>query len=761
MDSNLNNSPAIIGYVTPFSGRPGDTLSFKVSSQGERDFNAAVSRIDCCDPNPEGPGMKLVPVDFALQAHYAGYEQPVFSGSCAVGPLPSLGGVQQLVVELVVQPTLISDQMQTLLSLQNESGSRGLAIGLRAGQLIFQGLASQSTGMDIATGLDIPLRRWTRLRIVLDEQQNGSIEASQAGLREAPRTAHVRVAMHNCALDASVDRICLAAIWRAHPEHPFNGLLEAPALFVADDESSGDCTAALRAIARWDFSQFIDQQWVPDSVDHSRRLALVNLPGRGVRSSKWTGLHMDWKTAPDEYAAIYFHADDLLDCEWKTSVELRIPEGTPSGVYGLTVRNGVGADTIPFYVTPGATGPRARILFLAPTLTYVAYANYVRGNFAGALAERVEQWSAYPNHPDVFTAYGASTYTRHPDGSGISISSRLRPILTMRPGFMTFCDERGSGMRHFPADSHLTDWLHEKGYAFDVITDEDLDDQGVAALAGYDVVLTGSHPEYYSRRMLEAVLNYRAAGGNLMYLGGNGFYWKIARMPELPHAIEIRRAEGGLRAWASEPGEYYNQLDGEYGGLWRRNGIPPQSVAGVGFTVQGAFEGSYYTRTPASFRHDLAWLFEGVAAGPGDRLGDFGLSGGGAAGFELDQASIQLGTPDYVSIIAVSEAHSPTFKIAPEEILTWLLPADPAREYEGMRAHMIYGVSPNGGGLFAVGSISFLGSLSHNRYDNDISRILENCLNRFCGASAAVRRSPSEGGSTDGGQRPSRDWASP
>jgi N,N-dimethylformamidase len=655
-----------------------------------------------------------------------------------VAPLPPLDGVRQLVIELTVQPTLVGNEMQTLLSLQNENGSRGLAVGLRSGQLVFQDLASQSTDADIATGLNIPVQRWTRLRIVLDRQQHASIEANAAGLRETARTTHVKLALDKGALDASINSICLAAIWRGHPEQAFNGLIEAPGLFAADDASSEAGATAPRAIARWDFSQSIGQQWVPDSVDNSRRLSLVNLPGRGMRSSKWTGLQMDWKTAPGEYAAIYFHADDLLDCEWETSVELRIPAGTPSGVYGLTVRNSAGADTIPFYVTPAADGPRARILFLAPTLTYVAYANYVRGNFAGALAERVEQWGAYPNHPDVFTAYGASAYNRHPDGSGIGISSRLRPILTMRPGFMTFCDPQGSGMRHFGADSHLTDWLREKGYAFDVITDEDLDDQGVAALAGYDVVLTGSHPEYYTRRMLEAVLDYRAAGGNLMYLGGNGFYWKIARSPELPHAIEIRRGEGGLRAWANEPGEYYNQLDGEYGGLWLRNGIPPQTVAGVGFTVQGAFEGSYYTRTSASFRSDLAWLFDGVGAGLGDRLGDFGLSGGGAAGFELDQASAQLGTPDYVSIIAVSEGHGPTFKITPEEILTWLLPADKLREYAGVRAHMVYGVSPNGGGLFAVGSISFLGSLSHNNYDNDISRILENCLRRFCPSATAA-----------------------
>ena len=59
--------------------------------------------------------------------------------------------------------------------------------------------------------------------------------------------------------------------------------------------------------------------------------------------------------------------------------------------------------------------------------------------------------------------------------------------------------------------------------------------------------------------------------------------------PEEQGVIEIRRGEGGIRAWAAEPGEYYNAFDGEYGGLWRRNGRPPQQTAGIGFSAQGTF----------------------------------------------------------------------------------------------------------------------------------------------------------------------------
>ena len=36
----------------------------------------------------------------------------------------------------------------------------------------------------------------------------------------------------------------------------------------------------------------------------------------------------------------------------------------------------------------------------------------------------------------------------------------------------------------------------------------------------------------------------------------NGFYWRIATSAAIPNVVEVRRAEGGIRAWAAEPGEY-------------------------------------------------------------------------------------------------------------------------------------------------------------------------------------------------------------
>ena len=242
-------------------------------------------------------------------------------------------------------------------------------------------------------------------------------------------------------------------------------------------------------------------------------------------------------------------------------------------------------------------------------------------------------------------------------------------MFNLKPGYVTFGYGPGSGLRHFQADTHLISWLHHQNIEYDLITDDELHQYGVECLRGYRAVTTGSHPEYHTTETLNALRDYchgtahsNEDTGNLIYLGGNGFYWKIALHQEQAGAIEIRRAEGGIRAWAAEPGEYYQAFDGLYGGLWRRNGRPPQELAGIGFSAQGQFEGSAYRRHEASYEQRFDWLFNGI---DDDILGDFGLSGGGAAGFELDRADPRLGTPSNATILASSFDRGETFVLVP------------------------------------------------------------------------------------------------
>jgi N,N-dimethylformamidase len=496
----------------------------------------------------------------------------------------------------------------------------------------------------------------------------------------------------------------------------FDGRIEAPAILGPDDA----------IVAAWDFAAGIDT----DRISGTYPGRLVNLPTRGVRGSRWTGAEMDWKHAPGDYAAIHFHADDLYDAEWQTDFSVTVPEGLRSGVYGIRLRSNGHEDIIPFFVLPPRGTVTAPVAYLAATFTYQAYANHARFNFDAPFRARAAAWGARPHSPEDHREYGASTYNRHPDGTGISLSSLRRPVLTLRPGYLTFNDAKGSGLRHFSADSHLTDWLEAIGQGFDVITDHDLHREGLGLIAGYKCVLTGSHPEYHTPETINALQAYVGQGGRLCYLGGNGFYWRIAVSDAIPDVLEVRRAEGGIRAWDAAPGEAYHQLDGGYGGLWRRLGRPPQMLAGVGFSSQGLFEGSHYRRLPASYDPAVAWIFDGVE---GEILGDYGLSGGGAAGFELDRADRRLGTPPNVVILARSEAHQDHYVAVPEELLSHVNTVTGEAPRDLIRAEIVYFETVAGGAVFATGSITFCGSLSHADYQSGVSRMLRNVVERFAG----------------------------
>ncbi len=83
--------------------------------------------------------------------------------------------------------------------------------------------------------------------------------------------------------------------------------------------------------------------------------------------------------------------------------------------------------------------------------------------------------------------------------------------------------------------------------------------------------------------------------------------------------------------------------------------------------AQGLFEGSCYRRSPQALDPRVSWIFEGV---DDDILGSFGLSGGGAAGYEPDRADRRLGTPEHTIILASSQGRSGGFVLVPEEHLT-------------------------------------------------------------------------------------------
>jgi N,N-dimethylformamidase len=448
---------------------------------------------------------------------------------------------------------------------------------------------------------------------------------------------------------------------------------------------------------------------------------IVNLPARAMTGHNWTGEVMDWTQAPEQYGAIHFHDDDLVDAGWQEDFRFEVPQGLRSGVYAARLGANEAEFWVPFFVRPAKGHARAKIAFLASTATYIVYMNN-RARFTSVAVElyqgRLTVMDAIDQllleHPGM----GLSTYDRHADGSGVCYSSRHRPVTNFRP----------TG-RHwnFNLDLFIIDWLEHLGVDYDVITEEDLHEEGLDLLRPYKVVLTGSHPEYDSLEMLDALDGYLRHGGRLMYMGGNGFYWRIAHHPTRRGVIEVRRAEGGVRAWDALPGEYYHSFTGEYGGLWRRQGRAPQKLAGVGFISQGFDRCSYYRRLPASRDPRAAFMFEGIED---EILGDFGILQGGTAGLEIDCVDPALGTPPHALVVARSENHSNTYELVAEEVR---IPhgATDAALHQGIHADITFFETPGGGAVFSTGSIAYAGSLSWNGFDNNIARLTTNVLRRF------------------------------
>jgi N,N-dimethylformamidase len=439
----------------------------------------------------------------------------------------------------------------------------------------------------------------------------------------------------------------------------------------------------------------------------------------------WRGIEERFVHAPQEFGAIHFHEDDLEDCGWETDIAWTVPEALRSGVYALRLRQGESEDRIPFFVLPPRGQATAKTLLLIPTASYLAYANehFNDQGYAQALYGRTAVIGELDLWSQQHREFGASTYDSHRDGSGVHYSSWLRPIVNLRPQ-----SRMAAGPWQFPADLHLVAWLETQGFEYDVATDRELQDEGAAVLSRYKVVMTGSHPEYYSAEMLDAWEQYLGAGGRGMYLGGNGFYWVIAWHPTKRHLIEVRRGEYGTRAWQASPGEYCLQSNGQRSGLWRGRARAPQKTFGTGFAAQGSDESSYFVQMPDARDPRAAFIMDGVS--PEERIGEFGLVGGGAAGIELDRYDLSLGTPPHSLLLAYSEGHSDHYPRVVEELYN-NLPMMTGTMDPNVRADIVYFTTKAGGGVFSTSSIAWCGSLLHNDGDNNVSRITANVLRRF------------------------------
>ncbi|MDP9245724.1 MAG: LamG domain-containing protein [Chloroflexota bacterium] len=713
MDTLTTDRERLVGYAEPWSVAPGETVRFMVRSTEAR-YRASVVQLFHGDARAHAPGLKERAVATPIDGDYDGKAQTYPIGSHVIVPhAAALDVVGGFTLAAWIFPTLLDGRAQGLLTKSSPSG-QGYGLILDA----TGALALRLGGQDISTRVPLRAGQWYFVAGTYDPARGTArVEHRLDPAWPMPHGHAVATSAAPKTIASSGGPFVMAGWWVGAGQHAdvdghFDGKIEAPVLFGAplDDaaltrvaEGAPAATVA-PAVADWDFGSDIPSDLVRDVAGHGLDGRTVNMPARGMSGHAFGGGERSWALAPETHRVIHFHHDDLEDCRWDVAFELTVPDAFSSGIYAAKLAAGDIVDHVPFFVRPKGRRAVAPVLFLVPTNSYLAYANF-REDFSsrnGVLG----------------------LYHMHADGSAVFYSSRRRPIVNLRPGSTFDILEVGrTGAPHqFNADLYLVDWLTEKGIAFDIATDEDLDREGDALLGQYRVVLTGSHPEYWSAAMLDGLRSYLNAGGRFMYLGGNGLIWTTSFDRVDRHLVEVRR--GGASQRSATPGESHHSTTGEFGGYWRGRGRAPNRLVGVGSIAQGFDRSSPYARQPGASDPRAAWIFDGVPEGP---IGDFGLTMGGAAGFEVDAADDSLGTPPHTLIIASALEFSPTY----EHQNPVHVPGTEIDQHPPMRSDMVFFETPSGGAVFSVGSIAYCGALSHNGYDNSISRLTENVLRRF------------------------------
>ena len=763
----------LTGYADLFGVNPGKKIKFYVNCDGPAAYDVQIVKMIHGDTNPRGPGLIEEPVDAACNGTYDGRKQVIYSGSYGyVEDNPNLQ-LESFTLQCWIWPTTPKTHpkywkhgAQGLLAKWSDGKGYGLFINAEGC------VELRINGETISTGAPIRDHAWHFVAASYDAETGKAVLYHEPQIKYAldpeipPVVKDLGIAV-DPAEGVPLTVACYTGGFDDSPQAlasrpsgivmagPYNGKIDSPRLCktalsreeietmklgaqpgLTERRNSGPTGELSQVIVgAWDFSDGISTIVGKDHGPYLYDFAIVNCPTRAMTGYNFSGHNFDWKHAPEEYGAIHFHDDDVDDARWDMDFEWEVPADQKSAFYAakLTTPDG-DEDYIPFWVVPEVGKATAKIAYMVPTISYMAYANEHLANNAGGaelLVYRVPIMQDQNMFLSEHREYGGSIYDTHTDGSGICLSSRLRPILSIRPKYDHFLMQ---APWQYPADLHMIYWLETMGYDYDVITDEDVTYDGLARLEQYNVVITGSHPEHNSGPQLDALHNFTQRGGRLMYMGADAWYWIHSYHPaydDLGRGIitEMRRCESGIRTWRADPGEYYHQSTGELGGMWRYRGRYLHSVAGTGMSSEGFDISSYYSRTEESKDPRVSWAFEGIDYD--EKLGNFGLVGGGAAGTELDIVDTMLGSPPHTLVVATSAGrHTEAYLLVMEDFGFNQQGLD-GTQHPRVRSDIAYHETPNGGACFAFSSIAFCGSLPWNNCDNNISKLVGNVLDRF------------------------------
>ncbi len=352
-------------------------------------------------------------------------------------------------------------------------------------------------------------------------------------------------------------------------------------------------------------------------------------------------------TGVSSYVQNYYCRSYSYGCDWETTYQFDVPQDAVSGIYSAHITNDLDELCYITFVVKNNNLSTNKILVMASTNTWQAYNNWLDQSFY--------------------------TYDLSEETHNSTIVSFQRPNIVDNP--------IGNKGHTVSGELHLHRWLENNNYGFDVAADIDLH-ENPNLLDAYKVLILNVHPEYWTLEMYNNMIHFLDDGGRLMYLGGNGIYWRVALKYD---RIEVRKT-----------GEEHTYTEGK-GGKFRSLGMSESRHLGVEYTNTGI-----HTYAPYKVFSSGHWIYNNTGVTNGQLIGETSLNNGKASGWETDK--ITEHSPSNIIILGIGT------------------------NLDNGGANIVYYDKPNGSKVFSVGSITYTGSLS---VDTVIHQMTKNVLDNF------------------------------
>ena len=172
----------ILGYADRLSVAPGERLELKVSCTGIERYRLDFVRIVCGDPDPRGPGLRLVPAPSPVDGEHPGRFQPIDAGSYVrIDDTSGLPDGTDFSVAAFIWPTAPGGHRQTVLGWWSEPDRAGLALELDERGALGLRLGTGAAVLDAKCTEPLLERRWYFAAASFDAQ-TGAVRVDWSAL---------------------------------------------------------------------------------------------------------------------------------------------------------------------------------------------------------------------------------------------------------------------------------------------------------------------------------------------------------------------------------------------------------------------------------------------------------------------------------------------------------------------------------------------------------------------------------------------------